>query len=633
MSDEVSASIVDNYDNLIPDILDVTGKKEENNITGTCRHGRNESVPENEKTEFENVEQSNICIICNQIFDDFNSLTQHFKEHKSEANVCNICNKTFKTAHKFSKHKCTKAGEKPYVCQMCSRSFGCLGNLKRHLFKHTGERAHVCEICDKTFSMKGDLKRHSQIHSSDERTQVCQICNKSYLRTEHLKRHMLTHTGERPHQCQLCSKSFALPENLKKHMQLHTGVRPYACSQCDKTFTTSYNLQVHLRVHRNVRNFHCQFCPESFITADALTQHMLVHTGEPCFECGKCGAYFRRPKDLRRHVCSDTVSQAIDIKHYTNVNQSTENSQTTEANILTYISQIPPITKCTADSISPIVNTNRSSLNEEHNSTHSNCTGIYNMYTGASSCNATDKCKIELSVIQTYKEIKQSKCEIEFLHSNKIRQYTTNMNLNGSPMTNACPHEPVSVLGTDGHDSNEIGSDEYVLPSNQHIGITSRNQSDFTVSDSVREKSNDDSFNRTMVTSDAVQSRSEIGTLKPDPTTYTMTPQLFACRVCSKSFSLLRNLMRHMKLHEGNRRHVCSICSKAFFTAGNLKQHLITHTGERTHICFICNKAFCHKSNLKAHMAIHSDERPYTCTLCSHTFKLKIGLAKHMESH
>jgi uncharacterized Zn-finger protein len=58
----------------------------------------------------------------------------------------------------------------------------------------------------------------------------------------------------------------------------------------------------------------------------------------------------------------------------------------------------------------------------------------------------------------------------------------------------------------------------------------------------------------------------------------------FACKLCSKSFSLQRLLNRHMKCHSDVKRYLCTFCGKGFNDTFDLKRHTRTHTGE--HIFF-----------------------------------------------
>lgn len=49
------------------------------------------------------------------------------------------------------------------------------------------------------------------------------------------------------------------------------------------------------------------------------------------------------------------------------------------------------------------------------------------------------------------------------------------------------------------------------------------------------------------------------------------------CPVCGKHFHMQCDLVRHLRVHTGERPHPCPVCHKRFRTTGNLRSHLRTH--------------------------------------------------------
>lgn len=102
---------------------------------------------------------------------------------------------------------------------------------------------------------------------------------------------------------------------------------------------------------------------------------------------------------------------------------------------------------------------------------------------------------------------------------------------------------------------------------------------------------------------------------------------------CGKTFTQVRNLRRHEKLHLNLRPFECEWegCSKSFSRKSDLEAHIATHTGQRKFTCSFddCGKSFARSSDLRVHELRHV--KPYECPLCHHRFPRVYDVRNHIE--
>lgn len=109
----------------------------------------------------------------------------------------------------------------------------------------------------------------------------------------------------------------------------------------------------------------------------------------------------------------------------------------------------------------------------------------------------------------------------------------------------------------------------------------------------------------------------------------------FSCSTCRKRFARKSDLVRHERIHSGDRPNKCHICNKAFIQRSALTVHSRVHTGEKPHKCDICTKSFSDSSSLARHRRIHTGSRPYVCRFpgCEKTFTRRTTLTRHKATH
>ncbi|XP_026538812.1 zinc finger protein 585A-like isoform X2 [Notechis scutatus] len=108
------------------------------------------------------------------------------------------------------------------------------------------------------------------------------------------------------------------------------------------------------------------------------------------------------------------------------------------------------------------------------------------------------------------------------------------------------------------------------------------------------------------------------------------------CTVCGKSFGRRSSLLRHFKVHSGDKPFRCSVCGKCFLAKTSLVLHKESmhkkrpRSGKKSWECRECGQNFARKAFLTEHHKMHSSEKTHPCPACEESFAETRNLVKHL---
>ncbi|KAK9720841.1 Zinc finger, C2H2 type [Popillia japonica] len=478
----------------------------------------------------------------------------------------------------------------PFTCDICNKIFTHRHQLTRHQLTHK-KKEFICDICKKGFTTQYDLKRHAKTHIKTRELNKCPTCLKL---VQDVSRHIQS-CHQHKHVCDICGAKFGFNSNLIDHKRTHTGDRPYRCEMCGKGFAQTSTLYLHIRsIHTNERPHICQTCGKGFTKPAEVRRHELVHI----------------PNREKKLCLSDIPEIRNKLSHddYT--------SYDTKIKLL-----MPEIDTATTTTF-VLCELCSESLNSAYNFKR--------------------RClEVEKLIFNYMKETNATVINLKRLKD---------QSLNESP--SFCDVNVICDKSNDNFYDEDINNSNEDLLTQEQPEIEIHETKLFCEpirKPEVKKRFKSKSF-RFDLSNQKLLDHYILGSYK--------IGRHFTCGICGKAFRTRFNLKRHELTHADPElsecsiclkavqdverhmkrthfsKHICDICGSKFATNGNLIKHMRIHSGDRPYICEMCGKKFRQKSILEIHIkSIHTGEKRHVCETCEKKFTTPAELRKHKMVH
>uniref|UniRef100_A0A8R1TM51 C2H2-type domain-containing protein n=1 Tax=Onchocerca volvulus TaxID=6282 RepID=A0A8R1TM51_ONCVO len=548
------------------------------------------------------------CLKCTCVFTSLQPLQVHARKRHPEQVVLK---NSLVTEEESTNPEKQNRKRKLFYCCICGKAFGKTSDLVRHYRIHSGERPFSCNRCGRNFNLKSSLKLHMDSHVRADHPDNyytcarCPVCMKQLASTPSLRRHLKIH--ERPlEHCGVCSQIFLSKKALEQHqiaclttnaevgssaslLELlppteNTPInseperRPYKCRTCTASFSTLRCLKEHINRHTGIKPHICRLCYKSFYSLAQLKYHSEIHTNKRPFKCLTCNQTFRRHSQLKAHASKH--SRPNSLINFESLSWSPDNLfSKSEQDDNAHFSE------------NDLTNFDFSSLESDSKQLdieNSAETSYLNTCLMSQDCDLINGLAVDKS--------QETRCPVCFFSFSSDATLSTHLyNMVSDPLHNlpvlTCNHCSKTFSGC-------IGLADHLHAFHRPNQHEQRNFTDGT------------NF-----------------LLKEDQRSH-------ICDVCDRRFKKPSDLVRHKRIHTGEKPFSCGICERSFRVKSTLYQHLKIHEdlGNAREMCALCKRCYCSLSALRQHLyLVHAEEKSFKCT--DETCKERFKTARSRDAH